>query len=95
MADQAGTARFEALFESALRAYEEKTGINLAQHTLSVELQTCHSVDDIATLLQGRVQTFNNFRERDRMLKAIKTTVSILTPLSWATSLADGVGLVR
>ena len=95
MADQSGPARFQALFESALQDYERKTGITLAQHPLAVDLQDCHSIDDITTLLQGRTQAFSDFRERDRMMKAIKTTVSILNPLSDAASLADVVGLVR
>ena len=89
MADQSGSARFEVLFESALQAYERTTGFTLAQHPLVVDLQGCHSIDDITTLLQGRTQAFSDFRERDRMMKAIKTAVSILTPLS------DTVGLAQ
>jgi hypothetical protein len=92
MANQSGSTRFEALWESALQAYENKTGVALAQHPLTLSLQTCHSTDDIATLLQRRAQAFDDIRQRDRMMKTIKTTVSILTALSHAASLA---GLVR
>jgi len=95
MADQSGSARFQALFESALEDYEKKTGITLSKHPLAVQLQSCHSEDDITDLLQGRAKAFDIFQEKDRMLKAIKVTVSILTPLSMAASLADAVGLVR
>ena len=95
MADQSGSPRFQALFECALQVYESKTGITLVQHPLAVDLQDCYSIDDITTLLQGRTQAFSDFGERGRMLKAIKATVSILTPLSDATSLAHAVGLVR
>jgi len=94
MAGQSGSARFQALFESALQVYERKTGITLVQHPLAADLQNCHSIDDITTLLQGRAQAFSDLRERDRMMEAIKTTVSILTPLSDANFLADTVGLV-
>jgi hypothetical protein len=94
MTDQSGSARFQMLFESALQAYERKTRIILAQHPLAVNLQSCQSVDDITTLLQGQAQAFNDFRESDRILRAIRTTVSILTPLSQATSLANAVGSV-
>src|SRR5579863_3872160 len=94
MADQSGSARFQALYESALRAHEATTGIILAKHPLAVDLQSCHSTDDITTLLQRRVQAFSDFRQTDRMMKAIKNTVSILTRLSNAASLADAVGLV-
>jgi len=94
MADQSGSARFEALWESALQAYENKTGVALAQHPLALSLQTCHSIDDMATLLQRRAQAFDDFRQRDRIMRTIKTTISILTPLSHTASLADVAGLV-
>lgn len=51
-------------------------------HPLAVRLQTCHSVDDIAALLQGQAQTFDEPHQRDRIFKSIRTTVSILTPTS-------------
>jgi hypothetical protein len=92
MTDQSGFARLEALWQSALQAYDNKTGVALAQHPLALDLQTCRSSDDIATLLQRRTQAFDGFRQRNRMMRTIKTTVSILTPLSHAVSLA---GLVR
>jgi hypothetical protein len=94
MAEQSGSARFQALFESVLQAYERNTGITLAQHPLALDLQSCHTVGDITTLLQGRAQAFNDLRESDRLMKAIKTTVSTLSPLSDAASIADAVGLV-
>jgi len=94
MAGPSRSAHFEALFESALQDYESKTGVTLAQHPLAVDFEGCHSTDDITTLLQGRAQAFSKI-QRDRMMKAIKATVSILTPLSDAPSLADAVGLVR
>jgi hypothetical protein len=89
MADQSRFAHFQALFESALRGYEKKTGITLAQHPLAVKLQSCHSVEDVTALLQGQAKVFSDFHTNDRIIKAIKTTVSILTPLS------DAAGLVR
>lgn len=95
MAVQSGSARFQALFESALRDYEKKTGVTLAEHSLTQELQSCDSVDAITTLLQHQAQNFDDYRENDKILKLIRTTVSILTPLSSAASLADAVGVVR
>jgi hypothetical protein len=92
MADQSGSARFQTpSFESALQVYEEKTGVTLAQHPLTLELQSCQSTHDLSTLLQGRAQAFGNSRARDRMMKAIKTTVSLLTRLGHAAPLAESV----
>ena len=95
MAGPSRSAHFEGLFESALQDYESKTGVSLAKHPLVVDLERCHSTDDITTLLQGRAQAFSKIPERDRMMKAIKATVSILIPLSDAPSLTDAFGPVR
>jgi hypothetical protein len=92
MADQSGSARFQTpSFESALQAYEEKTGITLAQHPLALELHNYQSIHDISILLQGRTQAFGNSRAKDRMMKAIKTIVSLLTRLGHAATPAESV----
>ena len=94
MTDHPGSARFQALLESAVQAYEKNAGVTLAnsEYLLAVRLQHCHSVDDIATLLQGQAQAITDFQQRDRTFKSIKMTVSILSPIS---SIADDVGLIR
>jgi hypothetical protein len=94
MADQSESPQFQTLLESALRAYEEKTGVTLNQHPLVQQIQSCHSAQDNIILLQGQVQAFDEYR-RDKIINSIKATVSILTPLSAAASLPDAFGLVR
>jgi hypothetical protein len=94
MVDQSSSARCHALFESALQTYEKKTGIKLAEHPLVLQLQSCRSIDDISTLLQNQAQAVNNSQSSDRIMKSIKQTLSILNPLSEATSLADDADLV-
>ena len=96
MGDPSASPHFQALFESALQAYQTKTGITLAEHALAVQLQSCHSVESITTtLLQGEVQAFSNLQENDRIMKSIKTIISNLTTLSATASLFDALGLVR
>jgi len=97
MTDQHGSARFQVLLESAVQAYEKQAGTTLAGsgNPLAMKLQGCRSVDDIATLIQSQAQSFNDFRQSDRIFKSIKTTVSILSPISSVASVADNVGLVR
>ncbi len=97
MTDQPGSARFQALLESALQSYEKKAGIILAdwEDSLAIRLQRCHSIDDITSLLQDKAQAFNDFQQRDRIFKSIKATVSILTPISAVASVANDAGLVR
>jgi len=92
MTDQSGSARFQELFESALRAYEKKTGITLSRHPLAVKLQSCDSVEGVTALLQDQAK---NFHKSDKIIKPMETIVSILTPLSFAASLPDTLGLVR
>jgi hypothetical protein len=97
MTDQPASARFQVLLERALQEYEKKAGATLAdtENSLAIRLQRCHSVDDITTLLQDKTQAFGDFQQQDRIYKAIKATVSILTPISALTSAADSAGLVR
>jgi hypothetical protein len=97
MTDQPGSARFQALLESALQVYEKKGDIPLAdgEHSLAIRLQSCHSIDHIAALYQDKVQAFDDHQQRDKIFKSIKGIVSILTPISAAASLADSASLVR
>jgi len=80
-----------------VQAYEKKAGVTLAdlEDSLAMRLQRCHSVDDVATLLQGQAQAIDDFQQRDRIFKSIKTTVSILFPIYSVASVANNVGLVR
>jgi hypothetical protein len=93
MAHQSESARFQALFEPALHAYEKKTGVSLAQHPLAIKLQSCDTVEAITGLLQDQARVFGHFQGSDRIMKSLKTTISILSKLSSAASLA--FGLVR
>src|SRR6266705_3369310 len=95
MAHQSESTRFQALFESALQAYEKKAGVSLAQHPLAIKLQNSDSVEAITGILQDQAQAFRDFQGSDKIMKSLKTTVSILFKLSSAASLADAVGLVR
>jgi len=97
MTDRPASARFQALLESALQGYEKKAGITLAdwEDSFAIRLQRCHTIDDITTLLQDQTQALDDFRQRDRIFKSIRATVSILTPISALASAADGAGLVR
>jgi hypothetical protein len=95
MANQSGSARFKSVFESALQSYGKITGVPLVQHPLAVDFQSCQSVDDITTLLQCQAQAFSDSEDKDRMMRAIRSIVSTLTPLSHVASLADAVCVVR
>jgi len=95
MVDHEGSARFQALFESALQGYVKKTGITLAEHPFAVQIQSCTSVEFIDNLVQGQAQAFSNFRESDRIAKSIKAAVSKSNTHSATAFLGDTFGLVR
>jgi hypothetical protein len=57
-----------------------------------VKLQNCDSVEGITALLQYQAK---NFQKSDKIIKPVETIVSILTPLTFAASLPDTLGLVR
>ena len=95
MGDQSGSAHFQTLFGSALQAYEKKTGVPLAEHPLAAQLQDCHSVESVTTLLQHQAKNFSDFRGKNRMMNLIQSTVAILSALSANSILGGSIGLVR
>jgi hypothetical protein len=82
MSDQIGSSRFEDLFERALHDYEKQTGIPLAKHPLAEQFQNCQSVDSVATLLEEQARVFNDFRKSDKIMKYLKSVVSVLFTVS-------------
>ena len=95
MGEQSGSAHFQTVFDSALQAYEKETGVPLADHPLAAQLQDCHSVESITSLLQQQAKDFSDFRGKSRIMKLIDNTVSILFILSSNTALGGSIGLVR
>jgi len=89
MADQSGTVSFQRLFDCALLQYEKKTGVTLSKHPLASQFQNCNSVEEFDKLLQDKAK---DVRESERIIKSMKTIVSVLTPLS---SVAFPPGAVR
>ena len=92
MSDQSGSSRLRALFELALRDYESTTNITLAKHPLAEKLENCRSVEAITVLLQDQAK---EFRGRDRIMRSIGSTVSVLDKLSTIATLGGAIGLVR
>jgi hypothetical protein len=94
MSDQSASSRLQDLFGAALNDYEKKTGIALDKHPLAEELQNCDSVESVTAVLSRQTQAFNEFREKDKILKPLKNTLSVLHKLSAAAKLGQNV-LVR
>ena len=94
MSDQSppDPSRLQVLLEAALKAYERQTGIVLAKHPLAERLQNCHSVESLTAVFEEQTQDFKEFRGKDKVLKPLKTTLTVLEKLS---AKADAIGMVR
>jgi hypothetical protein len=95
MGDRSGSAQLRVLFEPALQAYEEMTGIRLAEHPLAAQFQSFQSIQSITALVQDQVSAFSEYREKDRIVKSVESTMAVLTTLSATASFGDVIGLVR
>jgi hypothetical protein len=93
MAHQSENPLFQHIFDAALQAYQEKVGVKLAEHPLALQLQDCHSVDEITSLLESQAQAFSDFQQNDKIIKSIKKFVSVLSPISSAASLIKAFGV--
>jgi hypothetical protein len=95
MNPHSGSSRFRTLFDVALRDYEKTTNITLAKHPIAEQLQNCHTVEPIMTLLQGQAREVGDFPGSDKMMESIKNTISVLCMLGDTAALGDAINLVR
>jgi hypothetical protein len=94
MVAQSGSTHFRARFESALQAYQQTTGIILAEHPLTLQIQNLHSVKSITGILENEARASRDLLGSDRIVNTIESTVSMLFTLSAATSFDDAIGMV-
>ena len=95
MSDQSASSHLKVLFEAALQDYEMLTGIALPKHPLAERLQECHSVESITAVLHEQTQAFNEFRGKEKVMKLLKNTVSVLHMLSACAKLGEIIGVVH
>jgi hypothetical protein len=97
MNDQSGPSHFQGLFEAAFRDYEKQTGKALADHPLAEGLQSCDSVETVTAVLREQIETSNEIRGKDKVLKPLKNVLLVLHKLSSTSAVNFGhhLGLVR
>ena len=84
---------FQSIFLTALKAYEKKTKKDLIAHPLFAQLQACNSPSDILTILQDKVNEFDQARSADeRLSQWLNPTINVL--YSFSATLGAGVGIV-
>ena len=88
------SSSFQAIFSSAVKAYEKRTKKDLLAHPLAFQLQACESPASILTVLQGQVDDLDQARKRDeRLTNWLSPTVNVLLTLS--ATIGGGVSQVR
>ena len=86
-------SNFDSIFNSALRAYNKKTGKDIASHPLATELQSCDSPDAILAILRRQVASLDQPANSDeRIAKYLVPIVNVL--YAFSATLGEGVGLV-
>lgn len=88
-------SRNRALFDSALKAYKEKTGITLAEHSLAMQLQSRTSVESITAFIQDQIQAASDFGGTDRIMNSIGGTISILATVFATDAFEWAINMVR
>ena len=96
MSPESGSSHLRAIFESAYRDFETRTGMTLAAQPFVQQLEDHYTVKSITTLLQGHVPAFrgSSRSHRDRMMESIECIVSEICMLSSIVALDDAIGLV-
>lgn len=75
------------VLETALKEYEQQTGISLANHPLAGYLQHCDSVDAVTAVLRNQAQALSGFQGNERMLQPLKGIVTSLFTFSAAAGM--------
>ena len=90
-------SHFQELFEAAFRDYEKKTGKILADHPLAEGLQSCDSVEAVTAILLKQIEASSETWEKDKVLKPLRSVLSVLHKLSSTSAVNFGqhLGLVR
>lgn len=95
MTDQPESSHLQVLFDVALQDYQKKTGIALAEHPLAERLENCSSVDSLTEILCEQTEGFNKFWGNDKVLKPLKTVLSVLHDLAAAAGSVQFISKVR
>ena len=87
------SSNYQSIFDNALESYKKRTGKDLASDPLLRRLETCHSPDDVLSILRGLIlECDQSHSSSSKLTKWLNPTVNVLYTLS--TAIGEGVGLV-
>jgi hypothetical protein len=87
------SSQLESILDASLDEYKKKTENDLSSHWLSVEFQSCDSVDAVLDIIQNQATVFDKFRDGDK--KIMKWIGSLVPTLYKFSTLGESVGKVR
>ena len=82
---------FDTIFAAAFEQYKRQTKKDITSHPLAAELKACTSPNDVLTVLQTQVQTFDQSESaNERWSKLLDPSVNVLCALSGIISNVTG-----
>ena len=69
------------LFVASLQEYEIRTGIALSNHPFTEQLRYYDSAESVTAILQEKVPVSSEFGGTDRIMKSLRSVVSVLHAL--------------
>jgi hypothetical protein len=84
----------QALFNTALQEYKDKTGCSLVDHPFAKQFQECDSVESITTILEEQARIFRKFRDHGKLVNSLKRLVDVLCSPFFTTVLEKGIDLI-
>jgi hypothetical protein len=86
-------SNYQSIFDSALEAYEKKTGKDLTKDPLLRSLETCNSPDAVLTILRAQILGPGQpHSSSDKFTTWLNPTVNVINAFS--LTIGGGVGLV-
>jgi hypothetical protein len=86
-------AKYEAIFDGALKSYKKKTGKDLKLDPLLSRLEACKSPNDTLSELQRQIPGFDQSEDSDnRLTNWVNPVVNVLS--TFAPTIGGGIGLV-
>jgi hypothetical protein len=91
--EAASRPNYQAIFDSALEAYEKKTGKDLTKNPLLRSLETCHSPDAVLTILRTQILGPGQSQSSgDKLTTWLNPTVNVINAFS--ATIGGAAGLV-
>ena len=94
MSQPPSSSSFQALFDAALKDYENRTGISIVNHPIAKKLEECDSLDSITAILREQAKGLHDFRgDKGKLMKSVMCSVDVL--YTFSTVLGERIGIVR